>query len=338
MHECAEHMTRAAPPGSHRTGKGSRRSSLPIAATIGLLGVIALLLGMAEGYLAAVVIASIAVLVASFHYLLHSSRAFAFALANFIGIYSCVFLFFAESNFDQVGVLGLSIGFLMPLLAFLLGSLWRRGDTQRIVLSGRMRDERRFAQILLWLVPVFAIGALTFFLPHGSSRAGAQAVGLFGGMLVISIIVFAVSHNVAVFLLDTALLFEAFFQRITRLVVPAFAFLTFYFFLVILFASFYSIADKLSGRANFRIDGVVRALSFPESLYFSLTTLSTVGYGDISPASNLVRLLIGLEIVCGILLLLFGFNEIFSFAQEQSGRRRHEGSSLRGHTSADDHD
>ncbi len=329
---------RSAPPGHQCAGKGPHRFSPPFAATLGLLGVIALLLGMAEGYLAAVVIASIVVLVASFHYLLHSSRAFAFALANLIGIYSCVFLFFAESNFDQVGVVGLSVGFLMPLLAFLLGSLWRRRDIQRIVLSGHMLEERRFAQILFWLVPVFTIGALTFFLPHGSSRASAQAAGLFGGMLIISIIVFAVSHNVAVFLLDTGLLFEAFFQRISRLVVPAFAFLTFYSLLVILFASFYTIVDHFSGRANFRIDGVVRALSFPESLYFSLTTLSTVGYGDISPTSNVVRLLIGLEIVCGILLLLFGFNEIFSFAKEQSGRRLHEGPSSRGHTSVNDPD
>jgi voltage-gated potassium channel len=314
-------MTKVAPPIAPRASLGQRYASWPVAATISLLGVIALLLGVAEGYLAAVVVASVVVLVVSFHYLLHSGRAFAFALANLIGIYACIFLFFAESNFNEVGVEGLSVGYLMPLFGFLLGSLRRRADIQNVVLSGRMRDERRFVQILLWLVPVFAVGALTFFLPHGPGTEGVQAAGLFGGMLVISAIVFVVAHDVAVFLLDTGLIFEAFFARITRLIVPAFAFLTFYSLLVILFASFYSIADHLSGRANFRIDGVARALSFPESLYFSLTTLSTVGYGDISPASNVVRLLSALEIVCGILLLLFGFNEIFSFTQIQAGRR-----------------
>ena len=211
----------------------------------------------------------------------------------------------------------------MPLFAFLVGSLRRRADIHRVILSGRMREERRFAQVLMWLVPVFGVGALTFLLPHGPDAAGAQTAGLFGGMLAISAVVFVVSHDVAVFLLDTGLLFEAFFGRIARLVVPAFAFLTFYSLLVILFASFYSIADHLPGQPNFRIEGVARALTFPESLYFSLTTLSTVGYGDISPASNLVRLVTGLEIVCGILLLLFGFNEIFSFTHGQTGHRRH---------------
>lgn len=324
MQDEVKQTARAGPPSGHRAGQDPHRLSWPIAATIGLLCVIALLLGMAEGYLAAVVIASVIVVVAAFHYLLRSGRAFGFALANLIGIYACIFLFFVESNFDQVGIVGLSVGFLMPLLAFLLGSLRRRRDIQRVVFSGHMREERRFGQILLWLVPVLGVGALTFFLPHGSSRAVAQAAGLIGGMLVISTIVFVVSHNVAVFLLDTGLLFEAFFERIARLIVPAFAFLTFYSLLVILFALFYSIADHLSAWPNFRIDGVTRALNFPESLYFSLTTLSTVGYGDISPASNLVRLLSAFEIVCGILLLLFGFNEIFSFAQEHRGHHRHE--------------
>ena len=110
-----------------------------------------------------------------------------------------------------------------------------------------------------------------------------------------------------------------------RLVIPAFAFLTCYSLLVICFASFYSLADY-AHPPNFRIDGVARALTFPETLYFSVITLSTVGYGDISPATNLVRFIIAIEIVCGILLLLFGFNEIFSFAQEQLRHaRRPEG-------------
>jgi voltage-gated potassium channel Kch len=103
------------------------------------------------------------------------------------------------------------------------------------------------------------------------------------------------------------------------LVVPAFAFLTCYSLLVILFASLYAVMDHLAGGRNFRLESVVRAISFPESLYFSLTTLSTVGYGDIAPASSAVRLVAGAEIVCGILLLLFGFNEIFSFTR----KRRH---------------
>jgi mRNA degradation ribonuclease J1/J2 len=47
-------------------------------------------------------------------------------------------------------------------------------------------------------------------------------------MLTIGMIVLAVSTNVAIFLVDTGLLFEEFFQRISHLIIPAFAFLTFY--------------------------------------------------------------------------------------------------------------
>ena len=50
-------------------------------------------------------------------------------------------------------------------------------------------------------------------------------------------------------------------------------------------------------------------------------TLSTVGYGDIAPASSAIRVIAAAEIVSGILLLLFGFNEIFSFARNQDRPR-----------------
>lgn len=303
------------------SGRLRRRFSWSFAATAGLLGVIAALLGGAEGYLAVTVVGAVIFVVASFHYFLHSSRAFDLALANLIGIYACIFLFFAQSSFEQVGVKALSLGFLMPLGAFFVGSLRGRHQIRRVAVPESLPTQRNFARILVWLLPVGAIGVLTLFLPQGAGAYEVQLAALLGAMLAISIIVLVVSRDVAVFLLDTGLLFEEFFVRISGLVVPAFAFLTFYSLLIILFASFYSIADHLTRAPNFRIDGTVRALNFPEALYFSLTTLSTVGYGDISPASNPARLLTAVEIVCGILLLLFGFNEIFSFAREHASRR-----------------
>ena len=302
--------------------RAERRGSWKYGATIGLLGVIALLLAMNEGLLAVVVIASVIGLVGAFHFFLHARRAFALALANLIGIYACVFLFFVETNFDAVGTGVLSLGFVMPLVAFLLGSLRKQREIHRIVLSREIGTEHGVLGFLMWLLPILAVGALTFLLPSGPGAVVWQESGLLVSMLGISAIVFVVSRDIAIFLHDTGILFEAFFARITRLVVPAFAFLTFYSMLVILFASFYSIADHISDHANFRVNGVLRSLSFPESLYYSLTTLSTVGYGDIAPVSSVVRLLSAVEIVCGILLLLFGFNEIFSFAQEQARQRR----------------
>ena len=62
-------------------------------------------------------------------------------------------------------------------------------------------------------------------------------------------------------------------------------------------------------------------LSFTECLYFSIITLSTVGYGDLVPLSPLVRLVVGVEIICGVLLLLFGFSEIISYSRDKTRRQ-----------------
>ena len=51
-------------------------------------------------------------------------------------------------------------------------------------------------------------------------------------------------------------------------------------------------------------------LSFADALYFSVITIATVGYGDITPSGALVRGLASIEVVLGLLLLLFGFSEI----------------------------
>jgi hypothetical protein len=57
-------------------------------------------------------------------------------------------------------------------------------------------------------------------------------------------------------------------------------------------------------------------LSFSESIYFSIGTISTVGYGDITPHSSLARVLASLEVFCGIMLLLFGVSELLEYARE----------------------
>jgi voltage-gated potassium channel len=139
-------------------------------------------------------------------------------------------------------------------------------------------------------------------------------------MAVIALTVMAVSGNVAAFLIESGLLFEEFFSRSARMLVPAFAFLTFYSLIVVVFAAVYRILDRLATVPQFVVQGVAKELSFTESLYFSLVTLATVGYGDIIPATNLTRLLAGFEVVCGILLLLFGVNEIIAHARAGRGR------------------
>ncbi|HTS93476.1 MAG TPA: ion channel [Stellaceae bacterium] len=300
-------------------GKARYRGLLgPVFFTVALLALIALSLQELGFYLGVVLFGSVALLVAAFHVAFPGSRFFSFAFANLIGIYAVIFGFFLEGHFREVDRAVVTAGFVAPLVAFLLGVLWRRHAIRAIVFSTELREERRFGRALIWLVPVFIVGALTFLIPDaGMSSAALDAIFL-AAMGTIAAIVLVASRDVAVFLLDTGLLFEEFFGRAARLIVPAFAFLTFYSLVVILFAAVFSALDRLTQIAHFRIDGAVRPITFAESLYFSVTTLSTVGYGDISPATGLARVLVGLEIVTGVLLLIFGVNEILNYSR---GRR-----------------
>jgi voltage-gated potassium channel len=261
---------------------------------------------------------------ASFYRLFPRSRSVAIAFANLIAVYACTFIFFVESNFASAHGAVVPVGFILPVMAFLLGVAVRRRDIRAIVTAETLREERNLIQVLGWLVPIFAIGGLTFLIPAEGWSEHAYDGALLAAMLAISIVVSLVSRDVATFLLDAAILFDEFFKRVSRLMIPAFAFFTFYSLLVIVFGSLYRIVDRLSPEFMFRVGGVPQRISFPESLYFSIVTLSTVGYGDIVPAANLTRILVAVQIVCGILLLLFGFSEIIAYSRDRRAPRAGE--------------
>jgi voltage-gated potassium channel len=144
-------------------------------------------------------------------------------------------------------------------------------------------------------------------------------------MGLIGLLVFAVSRDVTAFLLETGMLFEEFFEQATALLAPTLAFFTYYTFVIIVFASVYRLVDQFIPGAHFTVLGVGRDVSFLEALYFSIITLSTVGYGDLLPASALVRAIASLQIVIGVWLIIFGFSEVLRYARERDWRdeRRH---------------
>jgi hypothetical protein len=130
------------------------------------------------------------------------------------------------------------------------------------------------------------IGASTFLATELVHSEGAITAVFFVAMGLTSLIVLWISSDVCAFLLQTGLLFEDFFRRIAGLAIPSFAFFTFYSVIVIVFAAIYRIIDRYAAGTHFLFAGEPRDLSFIECLYFSIITLSTVGYGDLVPLSR----------------------------------------------------
>ena len=72
----------------------------------------------------------------------------------------------------------------------------------------------------------------------------------------------------------------------------------------------YRIADGLSSVPLFvGMRGPIR-IDFSDALHFSVVTFSTMGYGDIQPSDDGVRVLASIQMLLAQLLLLFGFVEI----------------------------
>jgi hypothetical protein len=77
-----------------------------------------------------------------------------------------------------------------------------------------------------------------------------------------------------------------------------------------LFAGLFQQLSLLCDATPAALCGSERAFSqplvrFPDALYFSTVTLSTAGYGDIAPVSDLARMMVSLEIVVSFGLLGF---------------------------------
>jgi voltage-gated potassium channel len=253
-----------------------------------------------------------------------AGRLFPIAFASLIAVYAAIFSLFVEEIFGGVNAAILVVGFCLPIFFFVGGCWLRRGQVRAVVAHPAIRSERRLMAAVVWLVPVFFVGAAVILLSRTAGTLANMDMVFLGAMSIIGLIVLIVSRDVAIFLVDAGLLFEEFFSRVLRLVIPAFAFLTFYSLIVILFASAYRIISVYTSEPHFSVGGALRPLSFSEAIYFSIGTISTVGYGDILPYGNLARVLACLEVICGIMLLLFGVSELLEYAREHRRNRRSE--------------
>jgi voltage-gated potassium channel len=237
----------------------------------------------------------------------------AVAQATMQAVYMCVFVFFHQANFGRAQPWQIWVGYMLPVVAFLCGALAQRTRIGRLLAAERVRRVR-FDHLLRWSAPVAIVGALSFVLPDIEPSATTEGWAFLAAMAAIALAVGLAARDVVLFILDTSLVFEAFFARIANLAVPAFAFLTFWTLLAVVFACLYRLADLTTEVPQFSIGGEARPIAFAEALYFSVVTLATVGYGDISPIQPLARMLTVAQIVSGLLLLIFGVNELIRYA------------------------
>ena len=259
-----------------------------------------------------------------FLWLFPGSRFFVLSFANSLAIYTCVYFFLAIENFANAQPWAFVVGFLMPIFAFLIGAWWHRNEIRRVAYASHLVERRHPARIFAWLIPVSILSALTFTVPSFELDTIGAGLTMIAAMAVTPIFIVVMSRTICVFLIDTGLLFDQFFVRMLHLFAPAFAFFTLYSFNVIVFAVIYRIIDRIADAPLFFIAGERQPISFVDSLYFSLITVSTVGYGDITPASNAIRAVTAVEVMIGILLFLFGFFEIMRYARRPDGSGRIE--------------
>lgn len=281
-----------------------------VAVTVLLLSLIAAAVGEATWEVSTAVLVAVVAVVTLLQWLFPGGRFFTITFANAIGVYACLYVSFIETLYVDVESVPRLVGFLLPIVAFAAGVYRRRVAIRSIVTSEHPRLDTRFGRAFLWLVPVMLIGLANFVAPLQAIGHDGRTLWLVVAMAAIAGIVLMAARNVAVFLIDTGLLFEDFFDIMAGLVKPAFAFLTFYSMIVVLFATLYRLIGRIDDAPTFLIDGIGRDPSFVESLYFSIVTLSTVGYGDIVPLSYPARIVVSLQIVAGVLLLLFGFHAL----------------------------
>jgi Ion channel len=86
-----------------------------------------------------------------------------------------------------------------------------------------------------------------------------------------------------------------------------------------------SIVDRLAAASN----GDPREASglLTRMIYFSAVTITTLGFGDITPVSSVARLLVGIEAVVGAVLVGLFLNAVAQKWGNEPGRRQHSGQS-----------
>jgi hypothetical protein len=307
-------MTQPAPRRRVRLDEHWLRS---VGLTVALVGLVAGAIGGGWAFIAAAV-AVCAAGFGFFYLMIPGGAHFGMTVANFLAVYACAFAFFREANFPLAPDGDAIAGLALPLTGFLGGCIVRRRQMTAI-LRTRMRVPHHFPVAMRWLAIPLVLGAASFAVPALDLPPAQQGLLLLAWMALIGVLVAASVRQALLVMREVAVTMQSVSARFDEIAVPMMTFLTVYALIVVVFACLFRIVDQAAGAPVFSLHGTAARISFGDSLYFSLAALTTLGIGDIAPVAPLVRALTALEVVSGVLMLLFGFSEIMQ-ARRPQGR------------------
>lgn len=258
--------------------------------------------------IATLLIASLAL--GGLHFVFPHGLLFALGLANGLAIYVCLFVVIGRASFPDAAEWSRSVAFLLPVLSFVLACVVRRRALTAAASSVMGADLQHLPRFVRWMIPTAVIGAVSLSLPVNRADPGWQTLALLVAMGGIGAITAASAGAIVRLLVDIAVIMRQVGHRVQVLAVPIATYISLFALLAVAFGCLYRIADGFSRSPIFMVMGHLERLSFSDALHFSIVTLSTVGYGDIQPADDGIRILSAFQMILGQLLLLFGFAEI----------------------------
>src|SRR5690349_2733493 len=256
----------------------------------------------------ALVVAALAL--GGLHLMFPQGPLFALGVANGLAVYVCLYVVLGRAAFPLALDWARPVGFLLPVASFVFACWLRRRSLLRQTLGLVPPDLEHLPRFARWLIFTAVVGVVSMATPINRLPAPEQTAALLTAMTVIAAISASAVSDVVRLLIDIAAILQAVSRRLAHLAVPMATYVSIFALLAVAFGCFYRIADGFSRAALFTALGQPARLDFSDALHFSVVTLSTVGYGDIQPVGDGIRLLAAIQMLLGQLLLLFGFAEI----------------------------
>ncbi len=248
--------------------------------------------------------------VGGLHLIFPQGPLFGLGVANGLAVYICLYAVLGRAAFPLAEAWARPVGFLLPVASFVGACWWRRRTLLKVAEGLVAPDLEHLPRFARWLMFTAVVGVVSLATPINRLPPLEQSAALLVAMAVIAGISAAAVRDVVRLMIDIAAILQTVTRRLAHLAVPIATYISIFALLGVMFGCFYRIADGLSRIPLFIQLGEPSRLDFSDALHFSVVTLATVGYGDIQPIDDGIRLLAAIQMLLGQLLLLFGFAEI----------------------------